>query len=409
LSSNISLYKNINLYIIFAVTLGGIVGVSLLVPVIPPIANHFGVPPEEIGLVITAYTLPGVLFILLMGMLADKVGRKALLVPSLLLFSTAGGSIYWVDDWFWLNVLRFFQGAGGAALPAIAIILIGDLFDEEVRLKVMGLNAAVLSVGTAVFPTLGGWLVGFGWNVPFLVFWFGIPLALFVFIYLTEPANREETDLKKYISGVKPYLLSAEALVIFFISFITFILLYGGFLTYLTLYMDEHFKMTPFEIGLVVSSASIASGITAVILHQLEERIGRKVVLVLGFLLYALSFVSILIIENKIWLFGTFLAFGTAMGATIPIMQNVVASIAPMKYRGGVVSVFGMMVKLGQTLGPPLLAVAFLFNGVELVFYICIAISALVALLLLFSGELFKAEPPISKPSNLYGSNSDKS
>lgn len=383
------LYRDINLYIIFAITLGGIVSVSLIIPVLPVISSHFSLTPGEAGLMLSLYTLPGLLFILFIGILSDKVGRKPILIVSLILFSVAGGSIYWLDDYFWVMVFRFVQGIGGATLPALSTILIGDLFEEELRLKVMGLNAAVLSVGTAAFPFLGGALAMDSWNSPFLTFWLGIPLAVFIGFKLVESKVERGHGSSDYFRNASRYIFSARSLFLFFTGLLVFILLYGGILTYLVLYMDSRFLMSPFTIGIYIAVSSIGSFIVAPLSSRFERMIGGRFMLVSGFLAFAVSFFMVTVIPSQVWLLAVFLIIGVGMGITLPLIQSIVSGIAPTQYRGVMVSFFAMTIRGGQTIGPPILALILLNGGLIDIFNVCLLVSASFAAVLFIWGRIF--------------------
>lgn len=382
------LYKNKNLYLIFANTLVGIVSVSILIPSLPVIAREFSLSQKEIGLLITSYTLPGVIFGLLLGVYADKIGRKAVMIPSLALFGLAGGAIYWVDDFFWVNVLRFAQGIGGAILPSISTILIGDLFKEEVRLKVMGLNAAVLSFGTAFFPFFGGMLASKSWNAPFLPFFLALPLAVLIALFLDEPVMKNRVYMKTYFKEAKRYILTRRSLLVFAVGTAIFILLYGGLLTCLTLYMDERFKMSPFAIGAFIASASIATALFSLASHRLEEKIGAGRMLASGFVMIGFSFLLILLVGSSGWLLAPILLFGGAMGITIPLLQSIVTELSPMEYRGLMGSMLGTLIRLGQTLGPLAMAGVLFFGDLRLVFWICGIASLLISAALFAFGDI---------------------
>ncbi|MEE8484761.1 MAG: MFS transporter [Nitrospinota bacterium] len=384
------LYKNINLYIIFANTLVGIVSVSLIVPALPEIARAFDLSDKEAGIILASYTLPGVIFGLFMGILADKIGRKALIVPSILLFGVAGGAIYFIDDFFWINAMRFLQGIGGAILPSMSTVLIGDLFEEDVRLKVMGLNAAVLSVGTAAFPFVGGMMASVSWNTPFLAFWAAVPLAAVVALFLKEPMKHKSSGITAYFRQSGRYIFTARSLLAFLVGLTIFVLLYGGILTYLTLYMDKRFSMTPFSIGLYIATASFATAGLAIFSQQIEERMGRRFMMVSGFVLFAVAFFSILMVPSREWLIVSIMIFGAAMGLTIPLMQNIVTELSPIEYRGLLVSLLGVMIRLGQTLGPFIFAGVLYFGDIPLVFWACTAISVFFAGFLLFTGGVLE-------------------
>jgi len=384
-----SIYKNINLYIIFAITLGGIVSVSLVIPVIPVIGAQFSLSPAEVGLIISSYTLPGVLFILFLGVLADKIGRKPILVVSLVVFSIAGGAIYWLNDFYWIVVFRFIQGIGGAALPAISTILIGDLFHEDLRLRVMGLNAAVLSAGTAVFPFIGGTLATIDWNVPFLMFWMGIPLTLFIIVYMKEPEFEKREEFFEYFRKARRYIFTFKSMFAFLVGISIFILLYGGILTYLTLFMGTHYSMSPFTIGMCIASSSFASAIIAPLSGRIEIYIGRRAMLVLGFVFLALAFLLVLFVPSEGWLYVVMLLVGSCMGITLPLVQSIVTGLSPTEYRGLLVSFFGMTIRLGQTVGPPILAGVLYFGDIEDIFKVCFLYSIGMALLLFIFGGIF--------------------
>lgn len=84
------LFLDANLYTIFAVTLMSVMGVSSIASALPKIAEEMGIAKGNIGILISAFTIPGVLLTPVMGALSDRLGRKAILVPSLFLFGLAG-------------------------------------------------------------------------------------------------------------------------------------------------------------------------------------------------------------------------------------------------------------------------------------------------------------------------------
>ena len=89
---NQSILSNKNLHIIFCVTLVGVMGVASITPAFPAIIRYFEITPLQVGWLIVVFTLPGVVLTPLTGILADRYGRKLILVPSLFLF---GLEVYW--------------------------------------------------------------------------------------------------------------------------------------------------------------------------------------------------------------------------------------------------------------------------------------------------------------------------
>jgi len=136
----------------------------------------------------------------------------------------------------------------------------------------------------------------------------------------------------------------------------------------------------------------LTSGIASLLAFRMEQWIGRRRMLISGFLLFALAFATVLAVSSQEWLVAAFLLFGAAMGITVPLLQSIVTAIAPVEYRGLLVSFFGMMIRLGQTLGPPLLALCFLFGGLELVFAACAVAGLILSLFLYFRVWIFREQ-----------------
>ena len=157
------LYRDPNLLIVFGVTLTAVLAVSSIAPALPTIRDALGISDLQVGLLITAFTFPGMVLAPFLGVLADRYGRKRILVPSLFLFGIAGTACALAPDFNSLIRLRIFQGVGGAALGSINTTVIGDMYAGRQRAAAMGLNASVLNVGTAAYPLIGGALAALAW------------------------------------------------------------------------------------------------------------------------------------------------------------------------------------------------------------------------------------------------------
>ena len=97
-----------------------VLGNSMLIPVLPDMGRVMALDKSTTGLAVTAFSLAAGVGIALTGFLADRYGRKVVIVPSLLLYG-AGGVIsglagWWLaeDGFFWVMVGRVIQGLGAA-------------------------------------------------------------------------------------------------------------------------------------------------------------------------------------------------------------------------------------------------------------------------------------------------------
>ncbi len=344
-------------------------GVSSVAPVFPSVAQALDIPPEAVGLLITVFTLPGILLTPVLGILADRFGRKQVLVPALLLFSIAGGACALARDFESLLILRFFQGVGAASLGSLNATLIGDLFPGPRRGEAMGYNASVLSLGTAVYPALGGALALFGWYVPFGLPFLGLGVALVVLFRLDTVAVGVEPGFLRYLKEALGGMADRKILGLFLVSMLTFIVLYGAYSTFIPLLLADRFDSPPWAIGLILTVGSLSTAATASRLGSLGRRFQEEDLIISAFALYAVSFIAIPMLPGHWWVALPVSLFGVAQGLNYPVVMTLLAGLAPTEHRGIFMSVNGMVLRTGQTLGPILMAGVFAWGGMASVFY----------------------------------------
>lgn len=363
------LFMEGQLWIIFGITLMAVLGVASIAPVLPRISSGLGISEKNIGLIITVFTLPGILLTPLFGFLADLWGRKTVLVPALFLFGFAGGACAFTEDLDLLLLFRLLQGIGAACLGALNITLVGDLYEGPQRKQAMGYNASVLSIGTASYPTLGGILASLDWHYPFLLALFAFPIALATMLWLREPAKTEKQHLFSYIHKASDYLLSRKAVAIFLIFLIIFIALYGSYLIYLPLLLSKGFDYNSMEVGLFVSMMSASTAITSFNIGRISKKFSSQVLIFTGSLLYLVSLLLFPLTLNIYIIAFANILFGIAQGLSIPLLQTLLAGIAPLKYRGAVMAINGTFLRIGQTAGPLLIGSFYAWYNFEGAFF----------------------------------------
>jgi MFS family permease len=367
--ANRNLLRDHNLHIIFSITLMAVMGVASLTPAFPKIIKALNISPRDIGLLITAFTVPGVFLTPVLGILADRFGRKRVLAPSLFLFALAGGACALTKDFHLLLFLRFLQGTGAAALPAINVALIGDIYTGRERDAAMGYNTSVLSLGVASYPALGGLLAAADWHYPFFLPLLALPVGFFVLFKLKNPEPKKNHPFKGYLDSIWQAVRQREVAVLFLASLITFIILYGSYLTYFPLLLSQTFKASTPLIGLIMSGMSCTMAFTSSQMGRLAQRYSKKQLLIVAYILYAVSLSLIPFAPNiPVLLFPVFL-FGVAQGLNIPSVQTMLVALAPLEYRASFMAVNGTILRLGQTLGPLLMGIFFMLWGTDGAFY----------------------------------------
>ncbi len=344
-------------------------GVASLTPAFPSIAEHFDLEYKKIGMLITAFTLPGIFLTPFLGILADRLGRKTILVPALFLFALAGFACSFAPSYHVLLIFRFIQGIGGASLGSLNVTLIGDLFTEKERPAAMGYNASVLSIGTAAYPALGGALAMFGWNYPFYFPLLAIPAGLLVIYKLELPDKLVNENFVSYLKETLKSILKREVLFLFLLNVMTFIILYGTYLTYIPLVMKVHYSSSALIIGLVMSSASFSTAIVASQMGKLAKRFSPYLLLKVSYILYAISLVSIPFVIHEWIMVLPAICFGAAQGINMPNIQTMLVGLAPYQYRAAFMSLNGMVLRIGQTLGPIVAGYFYILGGLNFAFF----------------------------------------
>lgn len=363
------LYRDPNLQVIFGVTLMAVLGVASIAPAFPKIMDGLGVTPREVGLLITVFTFPGIILTPILGVLADRFGRKKILVPALFLFAFTGAACGLARDMKVLLVFRFLQGIGASPLASLSGTIIGDLYTGKDRSTAMGYNASVLSVGTASYPAIGGALALLGWYYPFFLPLLAIPVGLFSIFVLKNPEPAARQGFRDYIAGALKVIRNRHVIGLFFVSVSTFIILYGSLLTYFPLILAKRFGASSFTIGMITSFMSVTTGLTSTQMGRLTRSISELNLIKIAFLLYAASLVMIPSV-NGLWVFLVpMMIYGIGQGVNIPSIMSAMAGLAPMEHRGILMSVNGMVLRLGQTLGPLVMGVVFMLWGADGTFY----------------------------------------
>jgi ACDE family multidrug resistance protein len=376
-------YRDTNLQIVFGVTLMAVLGVSSITPAFPRIVEELGISPQAVGSLITVFTLPGVLLTAILGILADQIGRKRILVPALLLFAIAGCACAFARDFRLLLLLRFLQGAGAAGLGAINMTIIGDLYTGQERAAAMGCNSSVLSVGTASYPAIGGVMATIGWYYPFLLPLAAIPVAAAVSRSLNNPEPSRPQHFGEYLADAWRVVANRRVLALFAVGTLTFIILYGAYMAYFPLLVGRSFAATPFVVGLVMSVSSLATAITSSQAGRLAAAFSERALMGLSCLLYAVALATIPMASTLWMLIVPVAIFGVAQGVNLPSLMALLAGQAPMEQRGALMSVNGMVLRLGQTLGPIVMGVVFTlagFGGVFVGGIVCALVMLLVVL-----------------------------
>lgn len=372
---------------IFAVTVTGIMANTLIAPAIPDILGDLRVTEAAAGLLVAAATLPGVAVAPLIGLLADRYGRREVVVPCLLLFGASGGMASFAPSFATLLALRLLQGVGSAGLINLAVVLIADHWKGVDRARLIGQNSAVLTISLAVLPPLGGLLTDVGgWRATFVPYWVGLLTAAGAAAVL-GPSPRQDVRIGDQVRQALGFLRSPRVLTAMGSGVVLFLLIFGLLLTALPLYLADGFGLGATSRGLVLGLPALTATIGALSLGRLTARFGARPLVLTGSVVLTGAFVVIGEAPALLVVVVGALVYGLGEGIAVPSLQNIVAGAAPASSRGSVVAVWVGGVRLGQTAGPLLAGVAVTRIGAASTFLAGAGIAAALLLTQVATGQ----------------------
>jgi hypothetical protein len=146
---------NREIQMIMVVTGVGVSGIFVVSPILSDLTGTLQVTDAEIGLLMTMFTAPSIMLVPVMGMLADRIGRRPVLTGGLLVFGVAGTSVALVDTFTAVVALRVLQGVAMAGIAPVSVTLLGDLYSGAREATAQGLRFTGVGVAQAAVPPVG--------------------------------------------------------------------------------------------------------------------------------------------------------------------------------------------------------------------------------------------------------------
>jgi MFS family permease len=364
------------------VTLTGILNNTLISPAIPDILDEFGTTKSRAGGLVAAGSVAGIVVAPLVGILADRYGRRVVLSSCLAIFGTFGGLAALSPSFEILIGARLLQGVGSAGLVNLAVVLIGDHWSGSERTRLVGRNAAVLTTGLAALPLLSGWVTeGFGWRVTFGIYTVALLIAAVAWLVLDGWRPEHPPSVRDQIGGVGAVVRQPAVIALLTAGFMVFVMIFGLFLTVFPVHLAEEFGMKAGARGVMIAIPAIGSTLMAFNLGRIRSWISTKGVIVFSGIGFVVAFTTIGIAGAVAVVVVGAILYGASEGALIPSLQDEAMEASPDEHRGAVVAVWVSAARAGQTVGPLIAGVGLAFWTTGTVFVVGSSVAIVVVLL----------------------------
>ena len=145
-----------------------------VMPAMPVVVEHLNASPAYIPHALNLYLLGGVALQWLIGPLADRYGRRPLLLSGCVCFAIACAATYWVDDIGLFNLLRLLQGIGLGFVVTVSYPALNEAFSEADAVRMMALLANIALLSPLLGPLIGTLMLEWlDWRWLFVAFAIG--------------------------------------------------------------------------------------------------------------------------------------------------------------------------------------------------------------------------------------------
>lgn len=366
-----------------------VLGNSMLIPILPILQRELGITQFEAGLIITAFSIPTGILIPLAGYLSDQWGRKAIMVPGIILYGLGGGlagifPLLIADPYYPILGSRILMGIGAAGTAQLAMAATSDLFTSRERIKALGYIEASNGIGKVSSPIIGSTTALLAYYAPFFIYPLFCLLSVIAVTIFIPPSKKEEREgLKEYFKGLAEVKKEkGRELALALLTALSSLTALFGILFYFSHIIEEVFRWQGLYRGLALSSPVLALSIVSILGGIYLKDKGLKTPIALGMILLAISLFLFSLFKTPIALLPITLILGGGLGLVLPGLNTLFTSAATAKKRGMITSIYASTRFFGTALGPLLFSLVFALP--QLVFAIIIGLVVINTLLLWF-------------------------
>ncbi|HEL1837977.1 TPA: multidrug efflux MFS transporter [Streptococcus suis] len=350
---------------------------TLVMPFISVFVEELGVGPGQVeyyaGLAVSVNAFAAAVMAPIWGSLADRYGRKPMMVRAAFAMIFTMGGMAFVPNVFWLLALRVLNGVFTGYIPNATALVASQVPKDKTGYALGTLSTGAVA-GNLIGPTLGGILAEmFGVHMVFLLvgLLYAIVVLLTVF-YIREdfvPVKKgEEMSVKEVFEQVK----DRQMLVGLFVTSMIIIAAAQAVVPILTLYV-RHLGQTDnllFVAGFIISLPGMASLVTSGYLGKIGDRIGNHRLLLIALTYSLLINVFCVFAENPFQLGLLRFMYGFGTGALLPSVNSLLTKLTPKEGISRIFSYNQLFNNLGSVVGPMMGSAVAAHMGYDWVFYL---------------------------------------
>jgi DHA1 family tetracycline resistance protein-like MFS transporter len=346
---------------IFLIVFVDILGLTIVLPILPFYAQHFGAAPLVVGALVSAYAFCQFISGPILGRWSDRFGRKPVLLISQL-GTFVGFLLMAFAPNLWILFLGRIIDGFTAGNITVAQAYISDVTPPEKRVKAFGIIGVSFGLGFLLGPAISGTLVSYGMGAPLFasagLSFLSIMGTLFL-LPKTKPTADSSIEKGLFIpKKVWKRLLSHVDLGPVLIQFFIFSFVFTSFTAGFALFMERRFTwngapLGPQEVGYLLA----ALGLYGVILQggivgRLNKLLGEKKMVIWGFLSCFVGFIIFAYTSSYLFLGLSMMITGFGTGILRPALSSLISQSVDKNEQGLVMGVSQSLGSIAQIMAP---------------------------------------------------------
>ena len=363
-------------------------GMSIVSPILPLYAKSFNVGYTLVSLAISAYAFGRFIADVPVGMLADKWGRRPLMIAGTLLLTLTAFLNALARSFPEFLLYRLIQGVGSAMWMTSRTTLLADILKPEERGRVMSYFQAFMLLGSSAGPTIGGYVATY-WGVKETFYFYGmtgIISLIITYIWIKEPKDivHNQKQAKFDLPTVRRLLSNSSFSMACLATFTVFFMRTGIRGTMIPLYAEGVLGLDEVTIGTVISYATIMNLIMTIPMGHAIDYFGRKPPMVFTLFITAIAALAFPFTENylMISLAAVLLGIGTGGAGQAPLAMATDATMNDP--RGLSIGLYRLFGDIGFVVGPIILGFIADNHGLRMPFYFMTVLILISAILVQF-------------------------
>ena len=357
--------------VLFLTVFIDLLGFGVAVPVLAFVAKEYGASGMTLGLILGSFSLMQFFFSPIWGRLSDRIGRRPVLVASLVGHGIGFLTFAFASNVFLLFASRIITGIAAASVP-VAQAYIADSTDETNRAKGMSIIGMAFGFGLVLGPPIGGLLASYGADhglvanllpgaasavlsfTALLMAFFALPESRVPSDHPTpprfSPVDRETWSIFFRTRGLR---LGGGALAVLMCTL-------ASLAPILVLVGRDRFGLVAREVGYLLG----LMGVVVIILQfttidRLVKKAGDVGAGMVGASCLFLGLVIVPLTTGRPFLILATCLMGVGQGLCLPTFSAYISKIAPASHRGGILGLAHSLNALARVLGPPIAGLAY--------------------------------------------------